>query len=98
MEVTRYQPKYLTALQALYLESRQDTFHWADADAFKLSDFELDTEGEEIWVAVSGNKVLGFASIGNLKASSITSMFARECYVLGLVLLYSILANNITLI
>ena len=46
MEVTRYQPKYLTALQALYLESRQDTFHWADADAFKLSDFDLDTEGE----------------------------------------------------
>ena len=63
MEVSRYQSKYLTALQALYLESRQSTFHWADADAFKLSDFDLDTKGEEIWVAVSGNKVLGFASI-----------------------------------
>ncbi|MEZ8285439.1 GNAT family N-acetyltransferase [Vibrio splendidus] len=63
MEVTRYQPKYLTALQALYLESRQDTFHWADADAFKLSDFDQDTEGEETWVAVSGDKALGFISI-----------------------------------
>lgn len=79
MEVTRHQPKYLNALQAIYLESRQNTFHWADADAFKLSDFDLDTEGEQIWVAVSGDKVLGFAS---LKASSITSMFARERYVL----------------
>lgn len=96
MEVTSYQPKYLTALQALYLESRQDTFHWADADAFKLSDFDLDTEGEQIWVVVSGDKVLPL--FGNLKASSITSMFARERYVLGLVLLYSILANNITLV
>ncbi|OEF18217.1 GNAT family N-acetyltransferase [Vibrio splendidus 5S-101] len=63
MEATRYQPKYLNALQAIYLESRQNTFHWADADAFKLSDFDLDTEGEEIWVAVSGDKALGFASV-----------------------------------
>ncbi|MEZ9698392.1 GNAT family N-acetyltransferase [Vibrio sp. 10N.261.46.E12] len=63
MEVRKYQPKYLTALQVLYLESRQNTFHWADADAFKLSDFDQDTEGEQVWVAVSGEKLLGFVSV-----------------------------------
>ncbi|WP_215408105.1 GNAT family N-acetyltransferase [Vibrio gigantis] len=63
MEVRRYQPKYSAALQAIYLESRQNTFHWADANAFKLSDFDQGTEGEQIWMAVSGEKVLGFVSV-----------------------------------
>ncbi len=63
MEVRRYQPEYSVALQAIYLESRQNTFHWAGANAFKLSDFDLDTEGEQIWMAVSGEKVLGFVSV-----------------------------------
>ncbi|MCG9639899.1 GNAT family N-acetyltransferase [Vibrio sp. Isolate34] len=63
MEVRKYQPKYLAALRVLYLESRQNTFHWADANDFKLSDFDQDTQGEQMWMAVSGEKVLGFVSV-----------------------------------
>jgi GNAT superfamily N-acetyltransferase len=34
-----------------------------DTGAYKLSDFEHDTEGEAIWVAVESDEVLGFVSI-----------------------------------
>lgn len=63
MEIVKYHRDYLPALRQLYLDSRSATFTWQDTNVFELSDFERDTDGEQIWVAVEGNEVLGFVSI-----------------------------------
>ncbi|EGQ8453864.1 GNAT family N-acetyltransferase [Vibrio parahaemolyticus] len=63
MEIIRFQSHHLNAVKKLYLESRLATFTWLDAVEFDLSDFERDTEGESIWVAIESNKVVGFVSI-----------------------------------
>ncbi|EHQ9269866.1 GNAT family N-acetyltransferase [Vibrio parahaemolyticus] len=63
MEIIRFQSHHLNALKKLYLESRLATFIWLDTVEFDLSDFERDTEGESIWVAIESNKVVGFVSI-----------------------------------
>jgi ribosomal protein S18 acetylase RimI-like enzyme len=63
MEILRFQSHHLDALRRLYLASRLATFTWLDTGAYKLSDFEHDTEGEAIWVAVESDEVLGFVSI-----------------------------------
>jgi len=49
-------------LQKIYLQSRVSTFNWLDTSKFKLSDFDLSTLNEIIWVAVYKNKVAGFIS------------------------------------
>ncbi|TNY94689.1 GNAT family N-acetyltransferase, partial [Vibrio parahaemolyticus] len=38
-------------------------FTWQDSALFELSDFDRDTEGEDIWVASKSNEILGFISI-----------------------------------
>ncbi|MEZ8696608.1 GNAT family N-acetyltransferase [Vibrio lentus] len=63
MEIKKYHRDYLAALRQLYLDSRSATFTWQDTTVFELSDFERDTDGEQIWVAVEGSEVLGFISI-----------------------------------
>ncbi|MCS0326672.1 GNAT family N-acetyltransferase [Vibrio diabolicus] len=63
MEIIRFQSHHLNAVKKLYLESRLVTFTWLDTVEFDLSDFERDTEGESIWVAIESNKVVGFVSI-----------------------------------
>ena len=63
MEITEFDPKHLEPLRQLYLESRAATFTWLDSQAYELSDFDRDTEGEEIWVAMESDEVVGFISI-----------------------------------
>ncbi|MGF1704063.1 GNAT family N-acetyltransferase [Photobacterium makurazakiensis] len=63
MEVKRFHSDHLVALWQLYLESRTVTFTWLDTTNFGLLDFDRDTDGEQIWVAVEGEEVLGFISI-----------------------------------
>lgn len=63
MEIIRFQSHHLDAVKSLYLESRLATFTWLNAVEFDLSDFERDTEGESIWVAIESNKIVGFVSI-----------------------------------
>ncbi|BDR18021.1 GNAT family N-acetyltransferase [Vibrio sp. STUT-A16] len=63
MEIIRLQSHHINAVKKLYLESRLATFTWLDTVEFDLSDFERDTEGESIWVAIESNKVIGFVSI-----------------------------------
>ncbi|MBD1577026.1 GNAT family N-acetyltransferase [Vibrio sp. S11_S32] len=63
MEIRKFHHDHRVSLRQLYLESRTATFTWLDTRQFKLSDFERDTDGEQIWVAVEGEDVIGFISI-----------------------------------
>ncbi|MEX3073384.1 GNAT family N-acetyltransferase [Vibrio alginolyticus] len=63
MEIIEFQSHHLGAVRKLYLESRLATFTWQDTVLFELSDFERDTEGEDILVASKSNEILGFISI-----------------------------------
>ena len=51
-------------LRRLYMEARLGTFArlGLNTSAFTLTDFDVVTEGEEIWVAVSDGKLIGFVS------------------------------------
>ena len=63
MEIAAYSPQYLPALRALYMESRTSTFTWLDSSGYQLTDFDADTTDEAIYLAVTGDKVLGFISV-----------------------------------
>jgi len=51
------------ALRNLFLRTRLTTFHWVDTSQFNLFDFEKETEGEYILVALDGELLVGFVSI-----------------------------------
>jgi GNAT superfamily N-acetyltransferase len=51
------------ALRHVYLESRRGTFTWLESSTLSLSDFDRDTAGEKIWVAVDCDLVVGFVSV-----------------------------------
>jgi GNAT superfamily N-acetyltransferase len=53
----------IIALRELFLKVRQNTFSWAETDSFKLPDFDKETEGEYILVAISDNQLVGFISV-----------------------------------
>lgn len=63
MEIKSFHPQHLQALRRLYLESRVATFTWLDTTAYELLDFDRDSAGEEIWVALESGEVIGFISI-----------------------------------
>ena len=63
MKIVEYKNDFLIPLQKIYLESRKTTFTWLDVDAFTLQDFERDSNGERIWVALDNNKPVGFISL-----------------------------------
>jgi len=51
-------------LRRIYLDSRRATFHWLDTSAYKAEDFDTDTLGEKILVAVNDrNEAIGFVSV-----------------------------------
>ncbi|HAS6882724.1 TPA: GNAT family N-acetyltransferase [Vibrio parahaemolyticus] len=63
MEIIKFQSHHLDSVKRLYRDSRLATFTWQDSTLFELSDFNRDTEGEDIWVASKSNEILGFISI-----------------------------------
>lgn len=63
MEIKRFHSDYLEVLRKLYLESRIATFTWLENSNFKLKDFDHDSEGEQIWIAIELGEVVGFISI-----------------------------------
>jgi len=63
MEIAEYSPQYLPALRALYMVSRTSTFTWLDSCGYQLTDFDADTIDEAIYLAITGDKVLGFISV-----------------------------------
>lgn len=55
---------HIPDLQRIFLEVRQKTFYWLDdAKEYHLTDFERETKGEFVLVAVLNNKVVGFISL-----------------------------------
>ena len=51
-------------LRRIYLDSRRATFQWLDTSAYTLADFDTDTAGERILVAVTDNDLIsGFAAV-----------------------------------
>jgi GNAT superfamily N-acetyltransferase len=50
-------------LKEIYLHSRKQTFHWLNTSAYQLNDFDIDTEGEQILVAVDDSVIKGFVSL-----------------------------------
>ena len=45
------------------MKVRQNTFTWADPSGFSILDFDKETEGETILVAISDKTIVGFISI-----------------------------------
>ena len=78
MEIIKFQSHHLDVVRKLYLESRLETFTWQDTVLFELSDFERDTEGEDIFVASKSNEILGFVSIWE-PDSFIHHLFVSSC-------------------
>ena len=63
IKIIERRDKDLDALSNLFLNERQNTFSWADTSHFKLSDFEKETEGEYILVALVDDTLIGFISV-----------------------------------
>jgi len=51
------------ALRAIFLESRRQSFHWANREEMALADFDKQTVDEYIIVAEENNELIGFASL-----------------------------------
>ncbi|RIV27762.1 N-acetyltransferase [Fibrisoma montanum] len=60
--ICKYDSIYAKELRRIYLESRQQTFHWFDTSAYELDDFDQATQNEVIRVALVAGKSVGFIS------------------------------------
>lgn len=64
LQIVEKRKDYIQDLQRIYLESRRKTFYWLeDIKDYNLTDFERDTQGEFILVALFNDKVVGFISL-----------------------------------
>lgn len=51
------------SLSQIYLKCRLEAFHWMPPETFELTDFQRDTQGEVIFVAVENSLQVGFISV-----------------------------------
>lgn len=63
LRIVEKNKNHITDLQRIFLEVRQKTFYWLDTHNFHLSDFDHETQGEFVLVAMFNNKVVGFISL-----------------------------------
>lgn len=63
MEIVEIRKSNLDSLRKIFLEERQTTFSWVDSTTFHLHDFDTETEGEYILVAILDDITIGFISI-----------------------------------
>ena len=63
LRIVEKNKNHITDLQRIFLEVRQKTFYWLDTQNFHLSDFDHETQGEFVLVAVFNDKVVGFISL-----------------------------------
>lgn len=64
LQIFEKRKDHIPDLQRIYLEIRRKTFYWLeDIKDYNLADFERDTQGEFILVAVYNKKVVGFISL-----------------------------------
>jgi ribosomal protein S18 acetylase RimI-like enzyme len=53
----------VVALRELFLRVRKDTFTWAEPTSFDILDFDKETKGEYILIALWQNRLIGFISV-----------------------------------
>jgi GNAT superfamily N-acetyltransferase len=63
MKIVEIRKSDLDSLRKIFLEERQTTFSWVDPATFHLHDFDTETEGEYILVAILDDITIGFISI-----------------------------------
>lgn len=63
VRITESRETDLDSLRELFLRVRQATFSRADSTSFGILDFDKETEGEYILVALWGECVVGFISV-----------------------------------
>lgn len=63
LQIVERNKNHLVDLRRIFLEVRQKTFHWLDTQNYKLTDFDHQTQGEFVLLAVLNDKVAGFISL-----------------------------------
>lgn len=63
VRITESRETDLDTLRELFLRIRQATFSWADRTSFNIQDFDRQTEGEYILVALWKERIVGFISV-----------------------------------
>ncbi|MEN2398567.1 GNAT family N-acetyltransferase [Flavobacterium sp. MC2016-06] len=63
MQIIEPNESHLPVLKKLFLQERQSTFTWVNQAEFKLSDFDRETEGEYLLIALENEVVIGFISV-----------------------------------
>jgi ribosomal protein S18 acetylase RimI-like enzyme len=63
LRIVEKNKNHITDLQRIFLEVRQKTFYWLDTHNFYLTDFDRETQGEFVLVAMFNDEVVGFISL-----------------------------------
>lgn len=63
LQIVEKNKNHIADLQRIFLEVRQKTFYWLDTQKYNLTDFDQETEGEFVLVALFNGKVIGFISL-----------------------------------
>ncbi len=63
MQLRPLQPSDLPEIRRLYNQSRAETFVWLDSSNYQPEDFDLDSEGELVQVAIIDDQLAGFIAV-----------------------------------
>ncbi len=63
LHIVERNKNHIIDLRRIFLEVRQKTFYWLDTQNYNLTDFDFETQGEFVLVAVFDDKVVGFISL-----------------------------------
>lgn len=63
VKIVESSESHITTLRELFLKVRQNTFTWADTASFNILDFDKETEGEYVLIAICDNSLVGFISV-----------------------------------
>lgn len=79
LQIVEKNKNHIADLQRIFLEVRQKTFYWLDPQKYNLTDFDFETEGELVLVAVVDKQVTGFISLW-LRNNFIHHFYIDEMY------------------
>jgi ribosomal protein S18 acetylase RimI-like enzyme len=63
IRIVEKQDDHVSTLRTIFLNERKRTFHWLDTSQYRLEDFDKETEGEHVYVAIENGQPIGFISI-----------------------------------
>jgi len=63
LKIVEKNKNHIADLQRIFLKVRKKTFYWLDTQDYNLTDFDHETKGEFVLVALFNNKVVGFISL-----------------------------------